>query len=46
MSEVGFWLDTIGCSEYKETFKQHDITGPELIKLERHDLNVSLKKDR
>ena len=41
VSEVGLWLETIGCSEYKETFKQHDITGPELIKLERHDLNVS-----
>ena len=41
VGEVGLWLETIGCSEYKETFKQHDITGPELIKLERHDLNVS-----
>lgn len=35
------WLDTIGCSEYKEIFKQHDITGPELVKLERQDLIVS-----
>jgi len=39
--DVGLWLETIHCSEYKEIFKQHDITGPELIKLEKHDLSVS-----
>ncbi|XP_066923747.1 SH3 and multiple ankyrin repeat domains protein 2-like [Clytia hemisphaerica] len=45
VNEVGLWLDTIGCSEYKDNFKQHDITGPELIKLERHDLNdLGVKK--
>jgi len=36
--EVGIWLDRIGCGEYKTSFIQHDIRGPELVALERHDL--------
>ena len=36
--EVGTWLDLIGCGDYKVIFKQHDIRGPELVALERHDL--------
>ena len=38
--EVGTWLDLIGCGDYKVIFKQHDIRGPELVALERHDLQV------
>lgn len=36
--EVCTWLDTIGCGEYRSIFLQHDIRGPELIALERNDL--------
>ena len=42
VDDVGLWLESIGCSEYVEVFKQHDITGPELVKLERQDLDVSV----
>ena len=42
ISEVGTWLDSIGCGEYKEVFSQHDIRGPELIALEKTDLHVCL----
>ena len=40
VSEVGLWLDMIGCGEYRGTFSQHDIRGPELIALDRPDLQV------
>ena len=41
ISEVGIWLDSVGCGEYREIFRQHDIRGPELIALEKADLHVS-----
>ena len=40
--EVGLWLDSVGCGEYKEIFSQHDIRGPELIALEKADLHVRI----
>ena len=40
ISEVGIWLDSVGCGEYKGIFSQHDIRGPELIALEKTDLHV------
>ena len=40
VSEVGLWLDMIGCGEYRGAFSQHDIRGPELIALDRPDLQV------
>ncbi|XP_065056573.1 diacylglycerol kinase eta-like isoform X2 [Rhopilema esculentum] len=39
ISEVGIWLDSVGCGEYREIFNQHDIRGPELIALEKVDLH-------
>eukprot|EP00112_Aurelia_sp_Birch-Aquarium-sp1_P001790 Seg1194.8 transcript_id=Seg1194.8/GoldUCD/mRNA.D3Y31 product="hypothetical protein" protein_id=Seg1194.8/GoldUCD/D3Y31 len=41
ITEVGIWLDSVGCGEYREIFRQHDIRGPELIALEKADLHVS-----
>eukprot|EP00794_Sanderia_malayensis_P011142 gene11142-12314_t len=37
-TEVRLWLDAIGCGEYKDIFSQHDIRGPELLALEKSDL--------
>lgn len=45
VDDVGMWLETIGCSEHKSIFKQHDIRGQELIKLGRQDLIVSAMCD-
>ncbi|XP_064615103.1 LOW QUALITY PROTEIN: diacylglycerol kinase delta-like [Liolophura sinensis] len=36
--EVGLWLESLGLSEYKNSFESHDIRGSELLALERRDL--------
>ena len=40
VEEVGNWLESLGLAEYKEQFASHDIRGPELLNLDRPDLNV------
>lgn len=38
MEDVGAWLSSIGLSQYRESFAAHEVTGKELLKLERSDL--------
>jgi len=33
VDQISIWLDTVGLSEYKELFKQHAISGAELVDL-------------
>ncbi|GFS07501.1 diacylglycerol kinase [Elysia marginata] len=38
LEEVGQWLDSLALGDYKESFMSHEITGAELLNLERRDL--------
>ncbi|XP_059151965.1 diacylglycerol kinase delta-like [Physella acuta] len=38
LEEVGQWLESLALGEYKESFFSHEITGAELLNLERRDL--------
>lgn len=44
-TEVGDWLDSLQLGEYKLHFIQHDVQGPELLRLQRRDLkDLGIKK--
>ncbi|XP_055868599.1 diacylglycerol kinase delta-like isoform X5 [Biomphalaria glabrata] len=38
LEEVGQWLESLSLGEYKESFMSHEITGAEVLNLERRDL--------
>ncbi|GFN98161.1 diacylglycerol kinase [Plakobranchus ocellatus] len=38
LEEVGQWLESLALGDYKESFMSHEITGAELLNLERRDL--------
>ncbi|CAL1533005.1 unnamed protein product [Lymnaea stagnalis] len=38
LEEVGQWLESLSLGEYRESFMSHEITGAELLNLERRDL--------
>uniref|UniRef100_A0A914VCX3 SAM domain-containing protein n=1 Tax=Plectus sambesii TaxID=2011161 RepID=A0A914VCX3_9BILA len=38
IDDVGAWLSSISLSQYRENFAAHEVTGKELLKLERSDL--------
>ncbi|KAH9513881.1 hypothetical protein Btru_031659 [Bulinus truncatus] len=41
LEEVGQWLESLSLGEYKDSFMSHEITGAELLNLERRDLKAS-----
>ena len=43
LEEVGHWLESLSLGEYLQSFYSHDITGAELLNLERRDLKVGRK---
>ncbi|RUS80948.1 hypothetical protein EGW08_011299 [Elysia chlorotica] len=38
LEEVGQWLESLALGDYRESFMSHEITGAELLNLERRDL--------
>ena len=40
VEEVGQWLESLSLGEYRDSFLSHDVTGSELLNLERRDLKV------
>ncbi|XP_035826816.1 diacylglycerol kinase delta [Aplysia californica] len=38
LEEVGQWLESLSLGEYRQSFLSHEITGAELLNLERRDL--------